>query len=173
MKEYIRGYMRYLNTSSEDKLQIPPEYVLEFWSWFESNAKLYNGIKIRKNLKPTVIDIQTNMCFKNSYRISIAFVKRYFLYEGFAFRNMDKSYLKHSFNVDKQGKVTDFSLFKNSDNNLNYGVYVGVKIPLSFARMFYEKNTRKKDNFTQHSLLVAYFLYRKKDNQFLDYSKIY
>lgn len=173
MKKYILGYKNYLNTSSEDNLQIPTEYILDFWTWFESNARLFNGTKIKNNLNPTVINIITNMCFRNSYRISIAFVKRYFLYEGFAFRNMDKSYIKHSFNVNKWGKVADFTLLKNNNSNLNYEIYVGVKIPLSFARMFYKKNNGKTDNFTQYSLLVAYFLYRKNDNRFLEYLKIY
>ncbi len=169
MNELILGYMRYLNTSSEDNLIIPNEYDSEFWRWFESNGTLYEGIKIRKNSKPSHVDIRANMCFNNSFRMSIAFVKRYFLYEGFAFRNMARSYIKHSFNVDKQGKVVDFSLERESDNNLNYGVYVGVKIPLSFARMIYNQS---EINFTQHSLLVPYYLYCMQYDSFLEYTRI-
>jgi len=170
MINYINGYKRYLDTSFEDKLDIPIGYEDSFWHWFESKAKLYHGNEISRKLHPTHINQVQNMCYKNSYKISIAYVKKMLLYEGFSFRRMDEFYNRHSFNVNRRGIVMDYSLPFNENENHNFGIYIGVKIPLSFARKINNQGSSKDRDHNQYSLLVSYFLFCNNVEEYLIYS---
>jgi len=133
----ISGYKRYLETTDEQRLDVPNGYENQFWEWFIRKSYLFNKNKIRKKLQITNITIrENNFCFKNTFRISKGFIKKLAYFEGLAYSgNAVPEYLKHAFNVSKSGKVSDYSLEFRADNQYDY--YVGVKIPLSFAREVY------------------------------------
>jgi hypothetical protein len=169
MKEYIDGYQHYLKTSSLDKVDLLPEHAKEFWKWFQENAKLFNNDDIKRNLLSPFIILKGGVCFKNSYIVSKTTSGKIFYYEGFAYREMDYSYLRHAFNVNKDGEVLDYSLNKpwKRDKNQYYQIYIGVQIPISFAKMVYNE---KKGKNSQYSLLVSYYLHGLGFDRYLEYT---
>lgn len=165
--DLILNYKNQLQSSSDQKLDFPSRYEDRFWEWFNKKSIIFDSKKIRKNLRETSIPISDNFCFKNTYRISKGFVKRLFYFEGFSYNTNSEFALKHAFNVCKHGKVNDYSLKDKHEDKQDF--YVGVKIPLSFARKVYQEKGDYK--FTQYSLLVAYFMYLNGMENYLSYTE--
>jgi hypothetical protein len=171
-KAIINRFREYLKSTVSENLKIPTELESEFWEWFERKAKYYSLERIKKKLRPVNIELHGSFCFKNSFKIAKAFNKRYFYYEGFAYRKMDYDFCRHAFNVCKWGKIIDYSWNnkKYDDENLRYSEYVGVKIPLSFIRRLYKVKPKGVNN--QYPALVSYFLYQKGDKDFAEFAEI-
>lgn len=169
MKEkLILSYRQQLASTGVQKLDIPDGYIEEFWIWFRDNSFIYDSKSFRKKMRSTDIPIEeNNFCFKNSYRIAKGFVKRLYYFEGFAYSKFNDA-VKHAFNVCKNQKVNDYSLMNKEGFNQSF--YVGVKIPLSFARKIYHKKGDFK--YSQESLLVAYFMYKNKLKDYLNYTAL-
>ena len=162
----IIKYKIQLESSSGQILYIPPGFEDRFWDWFDKKSYMFDSKNIRKNLRKTSIPIANNFCFKNSYRIAKGFIKRLFYFEGFSYSASTDFALKHAFNVCKHGKVNDYSL--NNKHDEKQDVYIGVKIPLTFARKVYQEH----GDYThaQDSLLVPYFMYQLGLENYLDYT---
>jgi|WetSurMetagenome_2_1015567.scaffolds.fasta_scaffold02589_4 hypothetical protein len=163
--DLISSYRIQLESSGIQKLEIPEGHTEEFWSWFKKKSCFYDSKSFRKKLRKTDIPIENNLCFKNSYRIAKGFVKRLYYFEGFVYSKNDDA-VKHAFNVCKHQKVNDYTLMNKEDFNQQY--YVGVKIPLTFARSIYLKNDDFK--YSQESLLVPFFMYKMNIDNFLNYT---
>lgn len=166
--ELIEKYKFQLKTSSDQELKMPDACGASFWEWFEAKSRFYTSEKIRKQLLETSIPIQDNFCFKNTYRISKAFVKRLYFSEGFSYKKNTDTCLRHAFNVCKNDRVVDYSLLSKTTNWQD--VYIGVMIPLSFARMIYFKKEDYKHS--QYSLLVPYYLYKTENSDYLQYAEL-
>lgn len=163
-KALILKYKSQLESMGDQQLILPEKYEDDFWDWFIRKSKLFSHKKISHVLRETDVPLKKSFCFKNTYRIAKAFVKRLFYFEGFAYSKNEDFCLKHAFNVTKRCKVNDYSINDNQQDKYNY--YIGVKINLSFAKKIYKENGDHKN--TQYSLLVAYFMY----SNFIDnYSK--
>ena len=173
-EQLVNSYRFYLNTMSLDNLLIPDEFVEGFWTWFSINGKKFDETKIRKKLKfPNLKLFDNNSCFMNTYRILKAFRKRYYYYEGFAVQTNNNNYMRHAFNLSKNGLIIDYSLnypTKITDINLFWNCYYGVKIPETFARLVYNKIGNKEQ--TQLSLLVPYYLYLNDFDDFFEYANL-
>jgi len=168
-RDLISKYKHQLKSSSDQSLNIPSEYEDDFWKWFEGKSRIYYGKQIRKTLRGTTIPIKPeNFCFKNCFRIAKGFVKRLFYFEGFSYRKNDSTCLRHAFNVCKNDRVSDYSLSDKPESKQDF--YVGVKIPLTFARKIYALIGDAK--FTQYSLLVPYYLYNKGIEYFNEYAEL-
>lgn len=168
-QELIAKYKAQLSTMSDQQLDIPVGSETDFWNWFERKSRIYNSKRIRKNLYITTIPIvENNFCYKNCYRIAKGFVKRLFYFEGFAYHIHTENCLRHAFNVCKHDTVFDYSLNDKPESKQDF--YIGIKVPLSFARMIYAKGGDYK--FTQYSLLVPYFLYSIGHKDFFQYRSL-
>ncbi len=167
LEEYIDKFRNYLKGTSEQKLNVPEEYKDEFWNWFKIKAKLFSGRKIIRSLPDPRIRISKSACYNNTFRISRAFVKRYIYFEGFAFSKNPEEFLVHAFNTNKCRKVYDFTL---ENNTLQYDIYIGVKIPLAFIRKVYKHYELKK--FSQYTVLVPFFLFKKGYQEYFEYAKL-
>lgn len=166
-QEIITKYKRQLGSMSDQQLDIPNEFEKEYWDWFEIKSRIYNSKRIRKNLYSTTIPIvENNFCYKNSYRIAKGFLLRMFYFEGFLYQKNADHCVRHAFNVCKHDTVFDYSM-RNKPINKN-DIYVGVKIPLTFARKIYMLGGDYK--YTQFSLLVPYFLFSIGNENFFQYS---
>jgi hypothetical protein len=166
--ELILKYKNQLKSFDDQKVIIPMGFEDKFWEWFENKSKMFELKKVRKKLRATNIPIvENNFCFKNTYRIAKGFIKRLFYYEGFSYSNRTESATKHAFNVCKNGKVNDYSLKDKPNEKQDY--YIGVKIPLSFARKIYKEKGDYK--FAQDSLLVAYFMYINGIKGYMQYTE--
>lgn len=131
--DLIALYKTQLKSFDDQKIEIPSGYEDEFWDWFENKSIMFDSKSVRKNLRDTSIPIVAdNFCYKNTYRIAKGFIKRLYYFEGFSYSKRKDSYARHAFNVCKNGKVNNYSLKDKPDDKQDY--YVGVKIPLSFAR---------------------------------------
>jgi len=176
-EQYIDSYRNYLVSSGQDGLEIPDDYIDEFWDWFKLRAKFFQKERIYKNIVNTAIPIETNSCFKNTYRIAKGFKKNLFYFEGFAYREMDSSFIKHAFNVSKRFKVNDFTLNKlhgkeeDEEENINeiYSIYIGVKIPLNFIQEIYRSRDYK---YAQYTCLVPRFMYENNIPNYISYSEL-
>jgi hypothetical protein len=164
--DLILKYKNQLKSLSDKSLLIPEGYENKFWDWFEQKSKVFNTKKNRNHLRSTSIPIVDNFCYKNTYRIAKGFIKRFFYFEGFSYSEQKKLCLRHAFNVCKNGKVNDYSLQDKSIDK--YDFYIGVKIPLGFARKVYFEHGDYI--FTQDSLLVAYFMYLNGFDNYLEYT---
>jgi hypothetical protein len=167
-QELITSYKTQLKSSGDQKLVIPSGYDDRFWEWFTNNSKLFDLKTVRTKLRDTTIPIiDNNFCYKNTYRIAKGFVKRLYYFEGFGYTKQSDFCLRHAFNVCKNGKVNDYSLRNNTNNAQDY--YIGVKIPLSFARKVYKEHGDHK--YAQDSLLVPYFMHLNGLNDYLQYTE--
>jgi hypothetical protein len=165
--ELILSYQQQLKNLGTQSLEIPDGYVAEFWKWFNEHSFFFDSTSFRKKLRKTDIPIENNFCFKNSYRIAKGFVKRLHYFEGFVYSKFNEA-VKHAFNVCNSQKVNDYSLINETDFNQQY--YVGVKIPLTFARKIYHEKGDFK--YSQESLLVSYFMYKKNIEGYLNYTTL-
>lgn len=155
-KELILKYRTQLNSFSDQELIIPELHEYGFWEWFEKRSRIYNYKRIRKNLYMTSIPIVgNNFCFKNSFRIAKGFVKRLYYFEGFTYDSSTENCIRHAFNVCKHDTVLDYSLNGKPESTQDF--YIGVKIPLNFAKKIYHLKGDAK--YTQYSLLVPYFMF--------------
>ncbi|MFZ4456930.1 MAG: hypothetical protein ACOYOT_11990 [Bacteroidales bacterium] len=162
----ILKYKTQLTNYSDQNLLIPLGHEEEFWEWFNMKSRLFDNSKINLSLRNIKLsEINEGYCFKNSYRIANAYCKNQFYYEGFCFLHQDDSCIKHAFNVGKRGRVNDYTV--GIEKKSKYDYYVGVKIPLSFVRRFYKSD--KKNSCSQYALLVSYFLYSNKIDNYMNY----
>lgn len=128
---------------------------------------MFDSKRVKKKLRVTNIPITSNnFCYKNTYRIAKGFIKRLHYFEGFAYSKRHDFYLRHAFNVCKNGKVNDYSI---NDANNTQDIYIGVKIPLSFARKVYREHGDYR--YAQDSLLVPYFMYLNEIEDYLQYTE--
>jgi len=165
----IAKYMRQLKIMGDQHLDIPSGYEMVFWDWFKIKSRIYNSNCIRRNLYLTSIPIvENNFCFKNSYRVSKGFLKRLFYFEGFLYQKNADNCVRHSFNVCKHDSVFDYSM-RNKQVNMN-DIYVGVKIPLTFARKIHKMGGDYK--YIQYSLLVPYFLFSIGYEDYFQYASL-
>lgn len=138
-QELITKFKAQLSSMSDQHIDIHSGHENDFWNWFEKRSRIYNINRVRKNMYKTSIPIlENNFCFKNSYRIAKGFVKRLFYYEGFTYHKNTDNCIRHAFNVCRQDTVFDYSLHGKPESKQDF--YVGVKIPLSFARKIYAMN---------------------------------
>lgn len=167
-QKLITSYKTQLKSSGDQKLAIPSGYEDRFWEWFINNSILFDTKRVRTKLRVTTIPIiENNFCYKNTYRISKGFVKRLYYFEGFAYSKQNDFCLRHAFNVCKNGKVNDYSIMNRPNDHQDY--YIGVKIPLSFARKVYKEHGDYK--FSQDSLLVPYFMYINGLDDYIHYTE--
>jgi hypothetical protein len=164
--ELISSYIKYLRSYSDQDILIPDGFEDRFWEWFGEKSRIFSSRELRANLKETDIPIEDNFCFKNTYRVAKGFTKRFYYYEGFSFAKQGNEFLRHAFNVCGKYKVNDYSL-RNKPNK-KYDYYVGVKIPLWFARKVYLEHGDYLN--AQDSLLVPYFMFLSGMNNYLKYT---
>jgi hypothetical protein len=162
----ISAFITQLQTLGTQEMVIPEGYEDRFWEWFRTKSRIFSIRRVRKSLRATSIPIRDNFCYKNTYRIAKGFKKRLFYYEGFAFSQQHDLYLKHAFNVCKWFRVSDYS--PNERHNILFDYYVGVRIPLGFARRIYSEHGDYLN--VQDSLLVPYFMSLNGLNGYLDYT---
>jgi hypothetical protein len=170
--ELLNNYRTYLNSTFEEDFNIPEDYVDSFWIWFLEKGRLFQSNRIKKFLRNPLIEIFTNACYKNSYRLLKAFRKNLSYYEGFAVDPTNNIFLRHAFNVNKFCKVCDYSLrqLEIQYEIPNYQIYYGVKIPESFVRKVYQSLGEAR--YTQYSVLVAYFLFKNNYSEYLKCTNI-
>ncbi len=165
-EELIAKYKTQINSIGDQKLDIPAGRETDFWDWFERKSRIYNYKKIRNKLYVTNIPILENFCFKNSFRIAQGFVKRLFYFEGFTYHSRTDNCIRHAFNVCENDTVFDYTLFENPENRQDY--YIGIRIPLNFAREIYKLKT--EGSYSQYPLLVAYFMMVYKIDGYIQYT---
>lgn len=168
--ELLDNFRSYLRTVMEEEYSIPEGFEDLFWEWFLEKGKLFQSNMIKRNPRPPLIEIFTSACYKNSYRLMKAFKKNLSFYEGFALEPNNNDFIRHAFNVNKSGKICDYT-FRDLEMQYeipNYQIYYGVKIPDTFVRRVYY--TLGDARYTQYSVLVPYFLFKNDYPRYLNYT---